>query len=73
MTDAVIRFTAGNPTDEEIAAIVAVLTARSAARPAESEPLHHGNREGGWAAYWRTVGAPLQPGPGSWQAAVRGW
>lgn len=65
----VIGFTAGNPTEEEIAAVVAVLAARAAAsRPTEPEQPHSG-----WAAYWRTVGAPIQPGPGKWQAAVRGW
>ena len=58
----------GNPTDEEVAAVVAVLTARAGAAPqnAPEEPTS------GWAAYWRSVGAPVQPGPGSWQAAYRG-
>jgi hypothetical protein len=63
-----IRFVAGNPTDEEIAAVVTLLTAQSAARPADPGQPHSG-----WAAYWRSVGAPIQPGPGKWQAAVRGW
>lgn len=64
----VIRFTAGNPTEEEIAAVVAVLSAQTTTPPAEPE-----QRRSGWAAYWRTVKAPIQPGPGQWQAAVRGW
>lgn len=68
MTDAVIRFTAGNPTDEEIAAVVAVLSAQATAPPAVPE-----QQRSGWAAYWRTVKAPIQPGPGQWQAVVRGW
>lgn len=63
-----IKFVAGNPTDEEIAGVVAVLTAQAAARPAQPE-----QSRSGWAAYWRSVGAPIQPGPGSWRAAVRGW
>ena len=68
MNDAVIRFTAGNPSEEEIAAVVAVLTAQAAARPAEPEPPRSG-----WAAYWRSVKAPIEPGPGKWQDAVRRW
>ncbi|QDP95709.1 acyl-CoA carboxylase subunit epsilon [Microlunatus elymi] len=58
----------GNPTDEEVAAVVAVLTARAAASPNTrvEEP------KSGWAAYWRSVGAPVHPGPGSWQAVYRG-
>lgn len=64
-----IRFVSGNPTDEEIAAVVAVITAQSAsAQSQEADPPRSG-----WAAYWRTVKAPIQPGPGNWQAAVRGW
>lgn len=68
MSEETIRFTAGNPTEEEIAAVVAVLMAQAAARPVEAQPS-----PSGWAAYWRSVGAPVRPGPGSWQAAVRGW
>jgi hypothetical protein len=65
----VIRITKGNPTDEEIAAVIAVVTAQAATRrTAEPEP-----QQTGWAAYWRRVQAPIQPGPGAWQAAVRGW
>lgn len=61
-----IKITGGNPTEEEIAAVVAVITARAttAAAP-EPEP------RSGWAAYWRAVRAPLQPGPASWRAAYR--
>jgi hypothetical protein len=62
-----IKITKGNPTDEEIAAVVAVLTAHAAARPA-TQPAPP---RSGWAAYWRTVRAPVTPGPGAWQAAVR--
>jgi hypothetical protein len=68
MTEPVITFTAGDPTDEEIAAVVTVLLARSGSQPAQPEPP-----QSGWAAYWRSVGAPIQPGSGKWQAAVRGW
>ena len=59
----------GNPTDEEVAAVVAVLTARAPSAPASSDDEEP---KSGWAAYWRSVGAPVQPGPGSWQAVYRG-
>ena len=42
----------GSPTEEELAALVAVLTLRvGAAAPAT------GPREAGWSAYWRSVRA----------------
>lgn len=62
--------TRGTPTDEELAAVVAVLSARiAAARPVEATTAPRS----GWAAHWRQVNAPVRPGPGSWQDAVRGW
>jgi hypothetical protein len=64
------RFVHGRPTAEEIAAVVTVLSARAAAgsgAPEQDKP------QSGWAAYWRGVRAPLRPGPGRWQAAVRNW
>lgn len=61
-----IRITQGNPTDEEIAAVVAVLASVSGPQPV-AEPA----QRSGWAAYWRAVHAPLQPGAASWKAAYR--
>jgi len=57
----------GNPTDEELAAVWAVLASRPAtgtAGPAQTETS-------GWSAYWRAVGAPLAPGPSAWRASAR--
>ncbi|GAB3914646.1 hypothetical protein GCM10011575_41220 [Microlunatus endophyticus] len=68
MNEPVITFLGGSPTVEEIAAVVTALLARSGSQPAQPEP-----QQSSWAAYWRSVGAPIQPGPGKWQAAVRGW
>ena len=61
-----ITITAGHPTDEELAAVVAVLTARRGTPTSAPEPARSG-----WAAYWRAVRAPLQPSPSSWRAAYR--
>ena len=64
----VFRITRGNPTDEELAALVAVLTALAA--PAE-RPSSVPPPAGGWSAYWRAVRAPLSPGPDAWGASGR--
>ena len=56
----------GSPTDEELAALVAVL-ALARGRP-ESEPAP---RPSGWSAYWRSVRAPVTPGPNAWRMSGR--
>ncbi|HET9871198.1 MAG TPA: acyl-CoA carboxylase subunit epsilon [Propionibacteriaceae bacterium] len=58
----------GSPTDEELAALVAVLRAASAAAPEPGTP----RGDFGWSAYWRSLRVPLQPGPGVWRASGRG-
>jgi hypothetical protein len=66
--DAPVAFSVvkGSPTDEEIAALVTVLTLSS--RRSEPEPT---NRPSGWSAYWRTVRAPVSPGPHAWRMSAR--
>jgi hypothetical protein len=66
-----IRFTAGDPTEEEIAAVTAVLSAaleELSARP-------HGDRRSatptGWSRSQRALRSPLTPGPGRWAQSVR--
>ena len=66
-TDApLFRVVKGSPTDEELAALVAVFTMRSGGGPAEPEA-----RASGWSAYWRSVRAPVQPGPEAWRMSAR--
>ena len=58
----------GSPTEEELAAVITVLSAALAAggpRAVAPAPA------AGWSAYWRSVRAPLQAGPGAWQASGR--
>jgi hypothetical protein len=63
----VVRVVKGNPTPEELAALVAVVTARAAAAvPAEPDT----ERASDWASYWRNVRRPLQHGPGRWRASA---
>jgi len=67
MTDPVLRIAKGDPTPEELAALIAVISARAAATPAApSGPPHASN----WATYWRNHTRPLHPGPGRWRASA---
>jgi len=60
-----LRVVKGNPTDDELAALVAVISAKAAAPPgADAEPPSN------WAAYWRRVRTPLRPGRGAWRASA---
>ncbi|MFI5709847.1 acyl-CoA carboxylase subunit epsilon [Kribbella sp. NPDC051620] len=68
MSDPVLRITKGDPTPEELAALLAVITARSAAAPADSSRTT--DRASDWATYWRNHTRPLHPGPGRWRASA---
>ena len=65
MTDSgpVLRVIRGDATPEEIAAVVAVLLARSAASDASSSAR---SAPSAWAARSRLLRRPLHPGPGAW-------
>jgi acyl-CoA carboxylase epsilon subunit len=63
----VIRVVRGNPNDEEL---VAVLTVLAAAAQPPTKPAQPKPSDNGWAAYWRSVGTPLRPGPGVWRASA---
>jgi hypothetical protein len=65
-----IRVERGNPTDEEIAGLVAVLL-RASATPAESQPPAHSR----WAlsarpGYAARDGRPARPGPHGWRISA---
>ena len=64
-TRPVLRIVRGEPSDEELAALVAVLSARAAAAvPPEPDA----------PSLWRDRAAllrkPVHPGPGAWRAAT---
>jgi hypothetical protein len=61
-----ISVVRGNPTDEELAALVTVLALSR--RRSAPEPT---TRPSGWSAYWRTVRAPISPGPHAWRMSAR--
>jgi Acyl-CoA carboxylase epsilon subunit len=60
----VLRIVRGDATAEELAALVAVLAARSGGAP-EPEP----ERRSLWRDRTAAVRAQLLPGPGSWRAS----
>ena len=53
----------GSPTDDELAAVVTVLTMLQRAGSAAGEKP----RPSGWSAYWRSVRPVVPPGPGAWR------
>ena len=60
-----LRVVAGNPTPDELAVVVAVLSARGRARAAaRPAPLSL------WSKRSRMVRPPLRPGPGAWRASA---
>ncbi|MCF2529832.1 acyl-CoA carboxylase subunit epsilon [Yinghuangia soli] len=62
-----IKIVRGEPTPEELAAIVAVVAARAAAGGPPESPAPPSQ----WNTPARLVRTPLHPGPGAWQAS--GW
>ncbi len=60
----------GNPTDDEVAAVVAVLTAMTRP-PDRARPDVDSHLVGGWTSYWRTVRGPLHAGHVAWRHSYR--
>ncbi|MFK4088758.1 acyl-CoA carboxylase subunit epsilon [Kribbella sp. NPDC020789] len=60
-----LQILKGDPTPEELAALVTVL----AARPTTEPPAETG-RASNWATYWRNARQPFHPGPGQWRASA---
>jgi acyl-CoA carboxylase epsilon subunit len=65
-SDPVLQIVAGQPTAEETAAVVVVLSAlASQAPPAPPAPARSQ-----WAARPRLLREPVSPGPGGWRASA---
>jgi Acyl-CoA carboxylase epsilon subunit len=62
----ILQVVKGDPTPEELAALVTVVAARAAAPAAAPEPQRASN----WATYWRNARTPFRPGPGQWRASA---
>ncbi|RLP75970.1 acyl-CoA carboxylase subunit epsilon [Mycetocola tolaasinivorans] len=61
-----LRFTRGTPTEEEIAAVSAVLTLALAEEGARAERQEN-TSVSAWTRSQRAVRAPLHPGAGRWR------
>ena len=57
----------GSPTEDELEAVMTVLTAQFT-RPRQEQPTP---AHSGWSAYWRSVRSPIQPGPSAWRMSGR--
>jgi len=66
MTEPVLRIVKGDPTPEELAALIAVVTARSTAPTPPADTTRASN----WSTYWRNARTPLRPGPNQWRASA---
>jgi hypothetical protein len=64
-----LRIERGNPTPEEIAALVVALAGRRRDGGSWSRPAATGRSP--WSAYARSVRPPLLPSPGAWVASAR--
>ena len=62
----VLRVVRGEPTPEELAALVAVLAARGSGSGQEPS----GPVRGGWGDHGRSMRTSLPHGPGRWRAAA---
>jgi Acyl-CoA carboxylase epsilon subunit len=65
--DPLFSIVKGSPTEDELAAVMTVLTIRFA-RPRQEETK---SARTGWSAYWRSVRSPIQPGPSAWRMSGR--
>ncbi len=61
---------AGNPTDTELAAALAVLSLLIQPRTLKA-PVKDREIAGGWKSYWRTIRQPLHPGLDAWRGSLR--
>ena len=65
MSRPMLRIVKGDPTAEEIAALVAVVAARAAAAAPKERP-----RRSEWAGHERRMRRPVHPSPGGWRASA---
>lgn len=61
-----LAIVAGRPTDEELAAVVVVLSARAG----QAGPAVTPARSSAWSARSQLTRAPLAVGPGAWRASA---
>ena len=64
-----LRIVKGDPTPEEVAALVSVVSAMAAGAQAASENQARPTSQ--WAAPHRRLRGTHRPGPGAWRASAR--
>jgi hypothetical protein len=64
-SEPVLRIEKGEPTDEELAALISAVSAKI-----DASRTQQGSRPSNWAAYWRSVGAQPSPGPSAWRQSA---
>ena len=69
-SEPVVQIIGGEPTDEELAALTAVIIAVRRARAHPHAPSTS-SLAGGWRSYWHTVRNPLMPGREAWRSTFR--
>jgi hypothetical protein len=62
-----LRIVKGNPTPEEVAALVAVVSAMAAGAQGATEPSPRSE----WSAHHRKLRSTHRHGPGAWRASAR--
>lgn len=65
-----VHIVGGEPTEEELAALAAVIIAVRRQRPMPHAPIT-GTVAGGWRSYWHTVRNPVLPGREAWRSTFR--
>jgi hypothetical protein len=68
MDEPIFSVVKGSPTDDELAAVITVLTTlqRTGSATGGETP-----RPSGWSAYWRSVRPVVARGPGAWRMSGR--
>jgi acyl-CoA carboxylase epsilon subunit len=67
-TPPLLRIVKGDPTPEEVAALVAVVSAMAAGAQASTA---QGRPKSQWASHARRLRGPHRHGPGAWRASAR--
>jgi hypothetical protein len=69
-SEPLFTIVAGNPTANEIAAVVTVLAARLGQAGGAGEARAVPGTRSGWSARSAVIRSPLSRGPGAWRAAA---
>ncbi|MDR1767706.1 MAG: acyl-CoA carboxylase subunit epsilon [Propionibacteriaceae bacterium] len=66
-----VSVVSGDPDDDELAALAAVVVALRRERPKPHAPGTQ-TLAGGWRSFWHTIRSPILPGRDAWRSSFRG-